>query len=187
MIKQLEKNVLDFLSKCSNEVGKDANDTFNVSMWRECQDLNMGSPIEKILYCALNTVAKLNSITSFDSVLLFNDKEFFYGLDISPQLEINKYRVDFEVSFHKINRKAKRQECKSVIVECDSQAFHERTEKERRYEKKRDRFLISQGYVVFHYTGKEILDNPIKIAIEIISYVTGIEQDHLLEDSGIGD
>jgi Uncharacterized protein conserved in bacteria len=62
-------------------------------------------------------------------------------------------------------------ESRQVIVECDSQQFHERTEEERRYEKQRDRFLTVEGYKVFHFTGAEIVRNPWSVAAEILEFV----------------
>ena len=34
----------------------------------------------------------------------------------------------------------------------------------RRYEKKRDRYLIQKGFSTFHFTGNEIIENPYKVA-----------------------
>lgn len=72
---------------------------------------------------------------------------------------------------------------KSLIVECDSQEFHERTEKERRYEKARDRHLLSMGYKVFHYTGSEICKDPIGVAIEILVYLTEDDKEYFVINS----
>lgn len=74
-------------------------------------------------------------------------------------------------------------ENEDVIIECDSQMFHDRTERERRYEKMRDRYLIQQGYKTFHYTGKEITDSPFKVAAEILAYVTKSSVEDILTDS----
>lgn len=65
---------------------------------------------------------------------------------------------------------------KVVIIECDSQQFHERTEPERRYEKARDRFLQVEGYKIFHYTGASIKNNSLDIAKEIIAYVLDCDE-----------
>jgi very-short-patch-repair endonuclease len=50
--------------------------------------------------------------------------------------------------------------------------WHERTERERRYEKRRDRDLARHGYHVFRFTGKEIMEDPGRVAIEVLGYVT---------------
>ena len=91
--------------------------------------------------------------------------------------KVDKYRTDFKVDFLCGNKIEK-----SVLVECDSQQFHERTEKERRYEKARDRYLKIKGMEILHYTGKEILENPFLVAKEIINYLLpGMELDEKRE------
>ena len=93
------------------------------------------------------------------------------GLFICPQFMIDKYSVDFLLIYnnHVSNNKI------MLIVECDSQQWHDRSEKERRYEKIRERYIVSKGYKIFHFTGKEITDNPFKVAIEILNYLTNNE------------
>lgn len=110
-----------------------------------------------------------------------NRIEFFTGIDINIQYKIKNYRVDFYLSYSPewfINGHCP-DEMVSLIVECDSQEFHERTEAERRYEKKRDRDLGRLGYVVFHYTGKEILQDSIKVATDIIAHLRKENPDEL--------
>ncbi len=63
-----------------------------------------------------------------------------WGIFPSTQVVVGAYRVD--IMFKTIN----------VVVECDGEAFHQNAEREA----KRDAFLISKGYTVVHYTGKQI-------------------------------
>lgn len=104
------------------------------------------SPIEQLLFAALCFKIETRQTDH---------------ISITPQYVFKPYRADFLVDGAEV----------ALIVECDSQEFHERTEEERRYEKERDRFFQKHGYRVFRYTGKEILEDPISIADEIISYV----------------
>ena len=132
---------------------------------------NMESPIEQVLYCALRTLRQILSLEYQSTAEVYKDSEVpvsIYGVDIDPQKKIGSYYVDFAVSFNYTTDKLITE---TVIVECDSQQFHERTEKERRYEKKRDRYFTSQGYNVLHYTGKEILEHPFDIAREILTFI----------------
>ena len=171
--------VSKFHDECSREVGKSKEEEFHIDIWNEFIDLKIESPIEQILYCALRTIQKISNIDSGTPTLVYNKagipEEIILGLEINPQTEIGKYRVDFEVYFGTY------QGTKTVIVECDSQQFHERTEIERRYEKARDRYLHIQGYTTFHYTGKEILENPYRLACEIISFVIGSDKKDLYD------
>lgn len=43
-----------------------------------------------------------------------------------------------------------------VIVECDGHAWHEKTKEQAAKDKRRDRFLLSQGWPVMRFTGSEI-------------------------------
>jgi len=180
---KLEKNVQEFVDKCSKEVGKWKAEDFNQDMWSECIEAENGieSPIEQILYCALRTVQTLNRINEYDYRYNFvMKKPYSIGLLITPQQVIGKYRCDFLIIYDNFNKGLR-----EIIVECDSQQFHERTEKERRYEKARDRYFTMQGYKIFHYTGSEIVKRPLEIAVEILAYVMDSvgSEDDFLKDS----
>lgn len=166
------------MNEASIEVGKHEAEEFNVSCFSECVDWPINSPIEQILYTAIKAIRVFNAIEDGDTHYDHDGKEYGQGLNIWPQHIIGKYRVDFFVTYISILEPTK-----MLAVECDSQEWHEQTEQQRRYEKKRDRFLISRGYKIFHYTGKEILENPYKVAAEIIKEVTGC--DEIFQDSGI--
>lgn len=135
------------------------------------------SPIERMLYAALVTLGKLENLGETEPE---NNGDFVivHGLHISPQYKIGKYRVDFLVSygidiFSIPKEKTIFSVGQELVVECDGTEWHERTEKERRYEKERDRFIQTEGYKIFRYTGKEITDAPFKVASEIFTYVVG--------------
>jgi len=85
---------------------------------------------------------------------------------VRSQVEIGNYRTDFQIDYRYGAIK------RTLLVECDSQQWHERTERERRYEKARDRYLMKQGYDVFHFTGSEIIATPMKIAQEALVHIT---------------
>lgn len=196
MAEKLEKNVMEFLSKVSIEVGKFEADNFNSDMYNECLEYGydglMESPIEHILYCSLNAVRIFNFITIGDLHYSYSGsgEEISQGLYILPQKKIGKFRCDFLIEYHNhinIDNEEELKKIKKVIVECDSQEWHERDEKERRYEKARDRYFVKEGYKVFHYTGTEILKNSIKIAGEILAYVTEIKEEDMLLNSNFGE
>ena len=169
MMEKLEENVTEFLKECAKEIGRFEENIFGENTFCEClehgKDARMESPIEQILYIALKTVKQLNFIEDWDEYVIPEGARW-RGLDIQSQIKIGKYRCDFRIVF------MSREETYKILVECDSQKFHERNEKERRYEKARDRFFVKQGYKVFHYTGSEILKRPLKIAKEILEFVT---------------
>ena len=175
-------NVKRLILKSCNIVGNFESDMFSMDIYNEIEDYKIDSPIEQILYCALKTLQKTNFLPNQNPVE-YDKKLFNEGFGITPQVEIGKYRCDFEVFFgSSVLRNNTQMINKKIFVECDSQEFHERTEQERRYEKARDRYIQSQGFKIFHFTGKEILLNPFKIASEIISELT-TQQTQDIEDS----
>lgn len=165
-----QSEVVAYLNRCSKYVGAHAAMTFDQNTFCEFTDLCIESPIEQLFYVAAKTVAELNYIPHHD-VLELNGQQAVFGLNIRPQFQIDRYRVDFCITWSGYpTRPLGSPRC--VVVECDSQVWHERTEKERRYEKRRDRDLVRRGYHVFRFTGKEIMKHPGKVAIEVLGYVT---------------
>lgn len=174
---KLVKEVKEFQDKCIEEIVKFTKDGFDIGLYLEYCHYNIISPIEQILLCALRTIINLNYIEEATRILI-DGKLILEGLAIWPQYQIEKYRVDFFMEYNLCAHKSPT--VKSLIIECDSQEFHERSEEERRYEKARDRFLSAQGYKIFHYTGAEIIKNPLKIAKEILTFLT--EREDIQED-----
>ena len=168
----MEKNVAEILGRISEEVGDFEKEHFEGKMIEEIHNWEIDSPIEQVLLFALYAVRRFHFLEPFE--IRDQDGNIYRGgVSIQPQKDIGNYRVDFEVIRGWLEHG--QQEYFSVFVECDSQQFHERSEKERRYEKQRDRYLIAKGHRVLHYTGKEILDDPRKVGAEILSVVTGRE------------
>lgn len=165
---KVPQNVMALISKFSDVIGTYESDFFSVDTWTECNELNLESPIEMVFFAAFKAICRLNSLNHSTGI----------SCEISPQRQIGKYRVDFVVA--QIHWE-KQTTLKQAVIECDGTAFHERTEVERRYEKQRDRWLQSQDWKIFHFTGKEINDDPAKVAAEVISFLTGLKPENLLE------
>jgi very-short-patch-repair endonuclease len=179
---KLTPDVMCFLNKCSEAVGNHENEMFNQDNWCFVLDNEVRSPIEQILYFAFETLRYVNGYVK-DEPQETPNGPIIVGAGMTPQFKIGEYRVDFLAVYGGYPRhKDWTQYKKEVVVECDSQEFHERTESERRYEKKRDRYLQSRGYKVFRFTGKEIKDKPFETAAEILSYLTGEKTENLLND-----
>ncbi|MEM1085859.1 MAG: DUF559 domain-containing protein [Verrucomicrobiota bacterium] len=89
---------------------------------------------------------------------------------VSPQLDIEPYAVDFGIEFtctdphHKIAEmfgrdtptNTPRRFSERIAVECDGHNFHEKTPAQAAKDKRRDRFLLQNGYPVMRFTGSEI-------------------------------
>lgn len=80
------------------------------------------------------------------------------GIDIKAQVKVGKYRVDFMITGN----------MPATVVECDGHDWHEKSREQAAKDKKRDRFLQSQGFRVFHFTGSEIHKKGLFCVIEAI-------------------
>jgi very-short-patch-repair endonuclease len=167
--------VLACLDRCADLVGRHEKDGFDQDVFCEYGDLAIESPIEQLFYTAFKTVLKLNYLPLHDAVAV-NGVGATYGMLIQPQWAIQSYRVDFHISWLGY-APHQNPASKCVVVECDSQQWHERDEKERRYEKRRDRELIKLGLHTFRFTGKEIKEDPFAPAIEVCQFLTGSRYD----------
>lgn len=176
---QLPKNITTFISSTAKKLGDLKKDDFEYSFLEYTDFEIIKSPIEILLYCALSAVLDYAKLEQPAVLYQPGDEDKYLsddlnGIIIEPQYKIGKYRCDFFISYYATLSPTNSGSNfnKNILVECDSQEFHERSEKERRYEKARDRYFISKGYQVFHYTGKEIIKNSFMIACEIINFVT---------------
>lgn len=95
--------------------------------------------------------------------------DFGYNYLIKREVKFSSYRVDFLCSYESFFRLEYK--ASSVIVECDSQEWHETTEEQRRTEKKRERFLQSKGINILRFTGKEIMEDPFLCSAEVVFFL----------------
>ena len=93
----------------------------------------------------------------------------YMGVQIEHEKEIGPYRVDFFISNQEGN--LKESEKSRIVIECDGHDFHEKNKEQVKRDKRRDRFLQSQGFTVFRYSGSEIWENAEKLADEIESFI----------------
>lgn len=179
-MEKIEKNVMDFLNHTSEEYGCMCADRFFDLMINDIYQKNINSPIEAIFYIALNFESQkdemvINQFPDFDT----KTKEFKYrdGIYVYPQTKIGKYVVDFLICYQICDEK------RNLIVELDGHAFHDKNKTQRAYEKSRDRYLVGQGYKIFHYTGSELIADPNKVASEVIREVTKPANGHIASKS----
>ena len=136
------------------------------------------SPIEQYFMCAFLATSKANA---FGVVLTPHqeasdplgsvDTKTHREIVIVPQYPIECYRADFAISSWWSDA--------PLVVELDGHDWHERTEKQRRYEKRRDRRMQALGYRVARYTGSEVWRDPFAVAADALSLLTGEEHGFL--------
>ncbi len=160
---EIPQNVLDFLDVASARYGQIEADKFHQFAWADCR--NIKSPIEQLFVVALNLVCAENYVTFSLSDSLPEDGD---DLTVIPQLKIGSYFIDFVLL--QLPRNI------VVCVELDGHQFHDRNEKQRRYEKARDRFLVSKGLKVIHFTGSEVVKDPCAVALEAFNLATGLDE-----------
>lgn len=107
------------------------------------------TPIEEVMaLILLNVRARMN---------LLRGGDFF---NFIPQCKVKRYRVDFEIGFLDGN----------YVIECDGHDFHEKTKEQVIYDKKRERFLISEGLKVLRFSGTEIIHDFLNIIDELCDF-----------------
>lgn len=90
--------------------------------------------------------------------------------DLDPQTQIEPYLIDFTTSglAHFVNEghfdMAQLTVISSLLpryaIEIDGFAWHDRTPEQAEYERKRARFVQSQGYTVLRFAAREVLRDP---------------------------
>lgn len=118
------------------------------------------SPIEKLLGETL-----VQHVSNFAESVAFtlSEKE---SIVLIPQQQIGAYRVDFAVLYHRIGH-----DTFKVVIECDGHDFHERTKDQARADKKRDRDLQGEGWVVLRFTGSEITADSGESVLQIMQVI----------------
>lgn len=89
---------------------------------------------------------------------------------INPQMLINKGKIRPDVAFRKGSNNI-------IVFEIDSFQYHS-NQQQLMSDKKRERKIQSLGYPVFRFSAKEILDDPLEVAIEAT---------HILKERGFID
>ena len=184
---EIPENVNAFVEQCGDIVA--AYRRWRFTYWKTPDLMICGSPIEQLFFMAITTLIDVNNYNEGEEICV-RDVCFKYGVSIDQQVEIGKYRVDFcikyagnqIVDYNNCKTVSEMQSARKVVVELDGHDFHDKDEKQRRYEKARDRFLQKKGYKVFHYTGSEIVKNPFAAAAECLAFVTDENEDILMQN-----
>lgn len=177
-MKEIPENVKQFEKDCGAMVRDYEWESYDVDLFWTHEETE--SPIEMLFMAALTALLRVNDLEGKE-YLVTRDICFRRGISIEQQKTIGKYRVDFCLSFMGnviIDYKQGSifpnfREEKKIVVELDGHEFHERNQRERKYEKARDRYMQKLGYKVFRYTGSEIVKNPFNAAVECVCYLTG--------------
>lgn len=163
----VQPDVHEFASKVSDLRGRWEADSFSHWMSSHLFEGKMESPIEHLFFLGFHAATPLSycevSANRFDG----DPCPYPVGLHIEPQVQISDYRVDFLVSY----RIVAAAEVVLAVIELDGHAFHDRDKVQRSYEKRRDRELQRLGYMVLHFTGSDVVADPIRCGFEVLDAI----------------
>lgn len=176
--RKMAPNVMKFLDGAAALHAKSEQEKFSQNMYGDMVDLGLQSPIEDMFWIAINALCAAHCYPINPDPFqcengIWRDN---YGVHIKPQAKIGKYRVDFLIKEALITNHA----TQPVIVELDGHDFHDKDKRQRSYEKARDRYLVTQGYRVLHFTGSDVVADPFRVAHEALSLLGilwGVEYD----------
>jgi hypothetical protein len=95
-----------------------------------------------------------------------------------PQVKVGKFFIDFEADImgHFVNHEfpfndktlfSLSQELPKIAIELDGHDFHEKTKDQVAKDKKRERFIVGQGYTVYRFSGSEVFRRPLDCVSEV--------------------
>lgn len=179
-MQRVSKNVKQFITTCAKLVSKYEQERFEFEATGDIQERS--SPIEQLFETALLAVIRLED-EDFDTFQVGGQWRS-RGIDIWPQYKIGNYKVDYALSRECADAAIGTRFVRHIVVELDGHAFHDKDEKQRRYEKRRDRYIQKLGYKVFRYTGSEIVQDPFNAAIECVAFLVGCDEEYIREGLG---
>ena len=97
-------------------------------------------------------------LETFDAIRT-KDRNTMFDYCLVPQVEIENYRVDFELINHKD---------KKIIVECDGHEFHQKSKQQVEKDNQRERDLKKLGYEVVRFSGSEIFKDVEKCVEDLL-------------------
>ncbi len=167
-IRKIEKNVLKFIDKTSKSYAMMQEERFSQELYYNLQERGLASPIEDIFFIAIRLQCH-EMLVEFEPAPIYNNStdQVTYpdGIYIDHQVKVGSYNADFMITH------IKEKESHRIIVEVDGHDFHDKNKYQRAYEKSRDRFFLKSGFKVFHYTGSEVVNDPHRVAFEVLKEI----------------
>ncbi len=169
----MQKNVEKYLEMRANDLAEEWSNMAYLDSYNEY------TPIEAlfIIEWKYQTAFQKEYMPLFGK---YKEKIFF----IYPQYEIEitenrKYRVDFLIEYKYMENWEKNDKEDMFIIEMDSYLWHGSTPEQFAKEKKRERNLISAGYKIIRFSGREVYRNPEKCVDEVMDYIYKNEKNRI--------
>lgn len=137
--------------------------------WDICYlEANCESPLEKILAPWLLTIQADFETTGPQRPTIESDSwnETTISVDelvLVPQYSYDKYRLDFALFY----RCASWPKAAMIAIECDGHDYHDGTKEAAERDKRRNRALITAGWHLLRFSGREIHRDPEACIAEI--------------------
>lgn len=96
----------------------------------------------------------------YEEDVKFPDRPHIYD-----QYPVGPYKLDLAIKLFSRNKQLK------IAIECDGHDFHEKTKEQASRDKKRDRYLQSQGWFVLRFTGSDIYNRGPECAEEVTQFL----------------
>lgn len=146
LLEKLEPNVKEFLL-----------DVIKDELFMYLHEISFcESPIERLLGIAIREKNFIN---------IADDGKYFLETQEEIKIDKNVYRVDFlmDIVCNGINYK--------IVIECDGHDYHEKTKEQAIRDRRKDRLLQREGFIIFRFTGSEIVKNPYSCVREISDFL----------------
>jgi very-short-patch-repair endonuclease len=143
----------------------------SIEVFHWLHQAGVNSPIEKVMGEALGNIhsiamegfGSMDWLTQLSSPTEF-ENPYDQGLfQISPQVAVGSYSVDFAMRCFACPKV-------KVAIECDGHDFHEKTKAQAAHDKRRDRDIQRAGFDILRFTGSEIWNNPVNCAVEVFQH-----------------
>lgn len=168
-IRKLASNVSDFLHEASRLYGRIQEETFAQLRFCEMVERKSDSPIEDIFWIACHLQCASVGVEVNRSIWIGPGQYARdQGIHITPQHPVGRYKADFLLEQERIGPD---DILTPVIVELDGHNFHDKDKRQRSYEKARDREMQRAGYKVLHFTGSDVVADPLKVAFEALEFL----------------
>lgn len=134
----------------------------------EMEEGKIKSPIEQMFYVAWQYGCEGNDDCTLDA-----------------QHKVGKFKCDFSVMLldHFVNHEYRftlkeleqlDKELPKIVIELDGHQWHEKHASQVEKDKQRERFIVSQGYKVYRFSGWEVFRNPLDCVSEVRDQVREI-------------
>lgn len=167
-------NVWRFISEASAVISRIEADRFSQLLHAEILERPIESPIEQLFLVAMHVTCRSLDLAVDPNPDLGPDGDGVVripGVYLYPQAPVGRYKIDFGVVLE-----LGLGDPQTVLVELDGHEFHDRDQRQRSYEKARDRELQRLGHRVLHFTGSDVVRDPCKVAHEVLFTLGATDQ-----------